>query len=274
MAGTLAALLVLRFDPSMLHAVNATTTNRLVAGAYSRLALAEHVVAMVGVSYAVGVVGLVFARKKQLVLVLLLLGSALLVPAYHLYKAELISLDKHLGFSLFFVMPVAGYALASFSGFLRASSPGGRYWLAGVAICLMLFLVGTAEAQNMYASWPSTTNLTYVFKTQVRPGSGRFLAEQYEVSQYNLRDMTYSWQWTGLDFFAYTDKQGHYYVGPEAYVKAINDGYFDLIQLNYGYDIQTAILISHAIEHSKKYDLIDVIPAFRIFPSTEAAHTE
>jgi len=258
-AGVLAAKVVLHFDPSMLHAVNATTTNRIVAGVYSRPALAEHVVQMVGLSYAVGLAGLVFARKKRLLIALLFLGSALLVPAYHIYKAELISLDKHLGFSMFFVMPVAGYALASLSGFRRAFSPG-RYWLAGVAICLMLFLVGTGEAQYMYSSWPSTTDLAYVLKTQVRPGSGRYLAEQYEVSQYNLRDVSYTWQWTGLDFFAYTDKQGHYYLGNEAYVKAINDGYFDLIQLNYGYDIQTAILISHAIEQSKKYDLIDVIP--------------
>jgi 4-amino-4-deoxy-L-arabinose transferase-like glycosyltransferase len=257
--GTLAAIVVLHFDPSMLHALVNSTTNRIVAGVYSRVALAGHVVEMVGLSYAVGLAGLVFARKKHLLIVLLFLGSALLVPAYHIYKAELISLDKHLGFSMFFVMPVAGYALASLSGFRWAFSPG-RYWLAGVAICLMLFLVGTGKAQNMYSSWPSTTDLAYVFKTQMRPGGGRFLAEQYEVSQYNLRDVTYTWQWTGLDFFAYTDKQGHYYVGPEAYVKAINDGYFDIIQLNYGYDIQTALLISHAIEQSKKYDLIDVIP--------------
>ena len=258
-AGTLAALVVLHFDPSMLHAVHATTTNRIVTGAYSRPVLAEHVVQMVGLSYAVGLAGLIFARKKHLLLALLFLGSALLIPTYHIYKAELISLDKHLGFSMFFVMPVAGYALSSLSGFRRAFSPG-RYWLAGVAACLMLFLVGTGEAQNMYSSWPSTTDLAYVFKTQARPGSGRFLAEQFEVSRYNLRDVTYTWQWTGLDFFEYTDKQGHYYVGAEAYVKAINDGYFALIQLNYGYDIQTALLISHAIEQSKKYDLIDVIP--------------
>lgn len=160
---------------------------------------------------------------------------------------------------MFFVMPVAGYALASLSGFRLAVSPG-RYWLSGVAICLMLFMVGTQEAQNMYWSWPSTTKLTYAFKTQVRPASGRYLAEQFEVSRYNLLDDTYNWQWTGLDFFEYKDKQRHYYFGNEAYVKAINDGYFVLIQLNYGFDAQTAFIILQAIEHSKKYGLIDKIP--------------
>jgi 4-amino-4-deoxy-L-arabinose transferase-like glycosyltransferase len=257
--GSLTALFVIHFDPSMLHALNASTTNRIIKGVYSRLALAEHVVAMVGLSYAVGLAGLVFARKKYRMIALLFLGSALLVPAYHIYKAELISLDKHLGFSMFFVMPVAGYALASLSGFRRAFSPG-RYWLAGVAICLILFLVGTGEAQYMYSGWPSTTNLTYVLKTQVRPAGGRYLAEQFEVLRYNLEDQTYDWQWTGPYFFEYTDKQGHYYVGDEAYVRAINDGYFDLIELNYGNTIQTDLLIAQAIEQSKKYDLIDKIP--------------
>jgi 4-amino-4-deoxy-L-arabinose transferase-like glycosyltransferase len=257
--GTLAAIVVIHFDPSMLHALVASTTNRIVTGVYSRLGLAEHVVALVGVSYVVGLAGLALTRKKHLLIALLFFGSALLVPAYHLYKAELISLDKHLGFSMFFVMPVAGYALTSLSGFRRAFSPG-RYWLAGVAICLMLFLVGTGIAQFMYSGWPSTADLTYVFKTQVRPAGGRYLAEQFEVLRYNLEDDTYTWQWTGPYFFEYTDKQGHYYVGNEAYVKAINDGYFDLIELDYGNTIPLDLLIAQAIEQSKKYDLIDKIP--------------
>ena len=257
--GTLAAIVAIRFDPSMLHALVATTTNRVVIEEYSRRALAEHVVAMVGLSYTAGLASLVFARKKHLLIVLLLLGSALLVPGYHIYKAELISLDKHLGYSMFFVMPLAGYALASLSGFRRVVSPG-RYWLSGVAICLILFLVGTGEAQNMYSSWPSTTDLLYAIKTQVRLASGRYLAEQVEILRYYTEDDTYTWQWSGNYFFEYTDKQGHYYVGNDAYVKAINDGYFDLIELNYANTPQTDILITQAIQYSQKYDLIDKIP--------------
>jgi hypothetical protein len=256
--GTLAALLVIHFDPDALHAITATTTNRTAILTAMRLGLAEHVVEMVGLSFAVGLLGLVFAGKKHLLVALLFFGSALLIPAYHIYKAEQISLDKHLGYSMFFVMPVAGYALASLSGFRSAFSPG-RYWLSGVVVCLMLFLIATGEAQNMYWSWPSTNELAYVLNTQVRPGVGRYLAEQFEVSRYNLRDDTYNWQWTGLDFFEYTDKQGHYYFGDDAYVKAVNDGYFDLILLN-GFNARTAFIISHAIGQSKKYELIDKIP--------------
>src|SRR5207245_4917568 len=39
-AGTLAAMVVIHFDPSILHAIDATTTNRVVLGVYSRQALA------------------------------------------------------------------------------------------------------------------------------------------------------------------------------------------------------------------------------------------
>ena len=259
--GVLTAIAVIHFDPSMLHALSGSTTNRVVAIAYSRLYLTEHVVQMVGISFAIGLAGLVFARQKQLLIALLFLGSALLIPAYHIYKAELVSLDKHLAFSMFFVMPVAGFALASLSGFQpRFRFGAGRYWLAGLAVCLILFLIGTQEAQNMYSSWPPTTKLVYVFNTQVRPASGRYLTDQFEVMRYSLRDDTYYWQWTGLDFFEYTDKQGYTTIGDEAYVKAINDGYFDLVELNYGYDVSTAIIIAKAIEHSNKYDLIDKVP--------------
>src|SRR5260370_15598228 len=119
--GTLAAMVVIHFDPSMLQGIAFTTTNRHTFEVDSRLGLVENVGEMVGLSFAVGLAGLVFARKKHLLIALLLLGSALLVPAYHIYKAELVSLDKHLGYSMFFVIPLAGYSLASPSRFRRAS---------------------------------------------------------------------------------------------------------------------------------------------------------
>jgi hypothetical protein len=191
---------------------------------------------------------------------LLFLGSALLVPGYHIYKAELISMEKHLGYSMLFVMPVAGYALASLSGFRWSFSPG-RYWLSGVAICLMLFLVGAGVAQSLYSRWPSSTGLTYVFQTQVRLGAGRYLVDDYDVLRYYLQHDAHSWQCIGPYFFEYTDKQGHYYSGDEAYVKAVNDGYFDLIELDFfGDHVPLDLLVGQAIEHSKKYSLIDKIP--------------
>lgn len=255
-----AAALVLHFDPQIVNAIANTSTNRVVIIAASHLALTEHVIIMIGLSYVVGLTALIFTRKRYLLITLLLLGTPLLLPGYHIYKGEQVSLDKHLGFSMFFLMPLAGYALASLSGF-RGRFLSGRYWLSGVAICLMLFLVGTQEARDMYAQWPNTSQLAYVLDTQVRPSNGRYLMEQFEVSRYNLRNDTYNWQWDGLDFFEYKDKLGRYYVNDDAYVQAVKDGYFDVIQLNYGgYYYQRDTLIAQAIKQSKKYTLIEKIP--------------
>jgi hypothetical protein len=189
----------------------------------------------------------------------LLLGTASLIPAYHIYEGELISLEKHLGYSVFFMMPVAGYALASLSGFRVAFSPG-RYWLSGLATCLILLFVGMGVAQNMYSEWPNTNNLTTAMRTQVRTASGHYLAEQRDVLRYYTQDITLSWQWISPYYFEYTDKQGHFYQGPEAYVRAVNDGYFDLIELNFGATAELDKRIAHYIETSHKYDLIDLIP--------------
>ncbi len=270
---TLAAQLVIRFDPQMLHALGATTTNRMVIASFPRPWLTQHVIEMVGLSYGMGLIGLLFARQKQVFMAFLFLGTALLIPAYHIYATEIVSLDKHLGFSMFYVMPVAGHALASLSGFrtgLQRTFSASRYWLSGVAIYLILFLIGVHEAQVMYYIWPSTTQVTWVFDTQVRLANGRYLAEQVEVLRYNLRDGTYDWQWVGLDYFEYTDAQGHYLTGKEAYVKAVNDGYFDLIQLNYGYNKQIANLITTAIKQSKKYELIKKMPAPNVYGNSDS----
>jgi 4-amino-4-deoxy-L-arabinose transferase-like glycosyltransferase len=254
-AGVLLVMVMWHFDPDILNGLQMTTTNRTVLIVSSRRGLVFHVIQMIGFPYLVGLISLIFVRKKQLWPVLLLLGAVLLAPAYHIYKAEQVSLDKHLAFSMFFLMPAAGYALASISGFFLTHSPG-RYWLSGMILCLVLFQLGMGEAQNMYAQWPSTNRLTYALNTQVRPSNGRYLAEQFEVSRYNLENDTDDWQWTGLDYFNYMDRQKHHYFGPEAYVKAVDDGYFSLIQLNYAYNHPYAHLITQAIKRSKKYVMI------------------
>jgi 4-amino-4-deoxy-L-arabinose transferase-like glycosyltransferase len=259
LAGGVIGTVMLHLDPTVLQGLATTTTNRAVLMISSRWMLIGHVIQMGGFSYSVGLAGLLFMRKKERLIIPLFLALALLAPVYHIYKAEQVSLDKHLAFSMLFLMPVAGYTLASLSGFFLVHSPG-RYWLSGMMICLALFQSGVSEAQNMYAQWPSTTLLSYVLNTQVRRSNGRYLAEQFEVSRYNLQNDTDDWQWTGLDFFHYTDMQGHQVSGNQAYIQAVRDGYFNLIQLNYAYNHPNAHIIAQAIVQSKKYTLIAKIP--------------
>jgi 4-amino-4-deoxy-L-arabinose transferase-like glycosyltransferase len=254
----------LTVDKAVFHAMSASTTSRDVIVKTAPLFLLHYIATLSGVAFALGALGFVLGGRRRFPLRLLLLGASLLAPAYHIYVGELISLHKHLAFSMFFIMPLAGYAVASLSGtYLSGPRPQlaiGRYWLSGLAICLITCSLGLQQAETLYGAWAPSTSLIYAMGTQVRLGSGRYLAEDFDVCRYYLRDETALWQWNSLDFFSYTDKEGHYLVGQPAYRAAINDGYFDLVELSYGYNASLAAYIAQQVEASKKYQLIAKIP--------------
>lgn len=274
----------LTLDKAALHAVSASTTSRDVVVKTAPLFLIQYIGTLGGVAFALGLLGVILGGWRRLPIGLLLFGSSLLAPAYHIYKGELISLHKHLAFSMFFVMPLAGYAVARISGFLDSSPISaqniallnkaenapiasrrrilsfGRYLLPGLAICLITFSLGTQQAQSLYGAWAPSTSLTYAMRTQVRLASGRYLAEDFDVCRFYLQDVTELWQWNSLDFFDYTDKQQHYLVGKDAYRAAINEGYFAIVELSYGYNASLAVFIDQQLRASKRYKLIDRIP--------------
>lgn len=246
-------------DKGALHAISASTTSRDVIVKTAPLFLIQYIITLSGPTFALGLLGLALGGRRHLLTGLLLLGSSLLVPAYHIYEGELISLHKHLAFSMFFVMPLAGYAVAHIGGYQHKLSLG-RHWLAGLAICLMLFSTGIGQAETLYGAWASSTNLVSAMLTQVRLASGRYLAEDFDVCRYYLQDETALWQWSSLDFFEYTDKEGHYLVGREAYHAAIHEGYFAIVELSYGYNAALAVFIGQELAASGKYQLIAKIP--------------
>jgi 4-amino-4-deoxy-L-arabinose transferase-like glycosyltransferase len=246
-------------DKAALHAIGATTTNRDVFVTTAPLFLIQFILTLSGVAFALGLLGLVLCDRRRLPVGLLLFGSSLLAPLYHIYKGELISLHKHLAFSMFFIMPLAGYAVARISGY-RPHLSIGRSWFAGLAIFLIMFSLGLQQAQYLYGEWAPSDKLMYAMSTQVRLAGGRYLAEDFDVCRFYMQDLTALWQWDSLDFFAYTDKQHHALVGQDAYRAAINDGYFVLVELSYGYNAPTAVFIDQQLRASKKYQLIDKIP--------------
>ncbi len=265
---TLAISLVVAYhfmDKAAFHAIAGSTTNRVVSNPSSRLFLFVHVLQMDGIVYAAAVVGfvLVFVRSQRLrLLALLLLASSCLAPAYHIYKQEFVSLDKHLAFSLFFAMPLVGYAVAWLSGYMQRTiaHSNGRYWLAGLAVVLLVFTLGTQQSQSGYASWANSSDLSYALHTQMRDGSGRFLVEDIEVARYDARDVTEQWQWNGLYYFYYVNAAHQQLLGDPAVSQAINDRYFALVELSFIYQPVEAQFIAQQMAASRNYDLIDKIP--------------
>jgi hypothetical protein len=255
------SLVALRtMDKQVLTGLSFTTTNRVSFIKTSPILLLQHIAALGGVIFVLAFIALFLIGWRRLPAGLLLFGSSLLAPAYHLYKGELVSLDKHIAFAVFFAMPLAGFAATHLASGFRSRSSINRYILAALAICLIAFSFSLQQAQNIYAGWAPSNDLTYLLRTQVRAAGGRYLVEDYDVSRYYLQDVTYPWQWNSLDFFSYTDKQKHQLLGEDAYRSAIQEGYFDIIELSYGYNAQLAVAINGDIKASKNYDFITKIP--------------
>jgi 4-amino-4-deoxy-L-arabinose transferase-like glycosyltransferase len=261
------------------HAIDGSTTNRVALIQKSPLELFLHVMQMGGIVYAAALLGLVlvFLRYPRFSLTaLIMFGASWLVPVYHMYKQEGVSIDKHIAFGLFFAMPLAGYALAWLSGYAQQaisnsraassstlqaiSSSNGRYWLAGLSVVLLIFTLGTQQSQTIFASWANTSALSYALHTQMRDGSGRFLVEDIEVARYNAKDTTEAWQWNGVYYFYYAVPGHKALLGDEAVVQALNDRYFAIVELSFNYQPAEAHFIAQQMANSKNYDLIAKVP--------------
>ena len=262
-AGFIAFLIM---DKQVLTGLSLTTTNRVSFIQTVPIQVIQHIVMMEGIFFGLGFLGLLLCSRQRLSTGLLLFSSALLVPLYHTYKGEMVSLDKHLAFSMFFLAPLAGFAITSLVSlwqkrFIR------RVWVVALALCLLTFPIGFQQAQNLYEGWPSSTQLTTFLRPRVQPGVGRYLAEDYDVLRYYLKNETDLWQWSSLDYFVYTDNEKHNLSGAAAYKAAIQEGYFDLIELSYGYHTPLAIQIYQSLATSKHYELVARIPIHNSYGS-------
>ncbi len=112
----------LSLDRQVLTGLSFTTTNRASFIETVPILVMQHIAVMEGIFFGLGFLGLLLCGRQRLPTGLLLFGSALLVPLYHSYKGELVSLDKHLAFSMFFLAPLAGFAIASLVGLWQKHS--------------------------------------------------------------------------------------------------------------------------------------------------------
>ncbi len=252
-------------DNNVLIGLTHTTTERVAIIPTSRIAIAERAALLAGGLVLLGGIGLILAGRRGLVVALVFLGSTLLAPAYHIYKMEIVSLQKHVVFSLFFAAPLAGYAVTRMSG-IGQGRFANRRWIIVLAVCLLVFSVGSQQAGELFHEWPNTQALMNVLLTQVRP-SGRYLAEEMEVPRYYLQNTVAFWQWNQLYWFYYTDKQGRQLSGVHAYKAAINEGYFNLVILRYGPNVATDYAIDSGLKSGAHYELIAQVPETTIFGS-------
>jgi 4-amino-4-deoxy-L-arabinose transferase-like glycosyltransferase len=259
-------IVFVNLDKQVLTGLSFTTTNRVSIIEAGPVQIIQHIAMMEGIFFGLAFIGILLCGRQRLPTGLLLFGSALLIPLYHTYKGELASLDKHLAFSMFFLAPLAGFAIGSFAGLLQKRSVR-HSWIIVLALCLVTFPQGLQQAQYLYEGWPSSTQLTTFLRPRVQPGISHYLAEDFDILRYNLKNETDLWQWSSLDYFVYTDKEKHNLSGEAAYKAAIQEGYFDLIELSYGYHTPLAMQIDQTLIASKNYDLVARIPIHNSYGS-------
>lgn len=187
-----------------------------------------------------------------------LAATALLAPLYQMHLHTLTSLLKHVGFGLVFASPIAGVALASL---LRAGARDPRRLGVALLACLGLTAAALDQSSSAFNQWPNSAAMVAAVRTQIRPVTGRYLAEEDEVPRYYTADLTQPYQWYGTYFFQYTDHAGQLLTGVPAYRQAIADKYFDLIILRYGPTASLDLQIDSQLKSQHGYTLIAVIPA-------------
>jgi 4-amino-4-deoxy-L-arabinose transferase-like glycosyltransferase len=255
--------------PTALTGVEVTTTNRAQGTDPASLILKDSA-EWGGVVFAASLVGAWFlvrlpraarhaalptARWQRMCLATLMVGAALLAPAYQLHLHTAVSLQKHVGFGLFFAAPLAGY------GIVRLVGPNLHRVQLGIAVAVLGFALGMSQSLFQFHVWPNSNALVQAILTYQQPGAN-YLISSDEVEIYSLRgdpDAEPA-QFSNTFYFAYTDAKGQYLTGDAAYTSAIDAGYFRVIAYSGTDSPAIEALIAEDLYHNPDYRLISRVP--------------
>ena len=274
LGATVAALLggaLYLAGPVYLKGVEFTTTNRFMGNIATSVLLRDSL-QWGGLTFALALIGAVAfllhprtepgeqiaepgGRVRRLALGLVLTGTALLVPADQIHLHTLTSLQKHIGFGLFFAAPCAGVGLARIVGdhFRRAQ--------VGIAIWGALLVLGMTQADELFNAWPNSTAFTHVMSRYLRPGA-HYLVEVDEVPIYYFRRDADAepHQFTSTYYIGYTDQQGQFLTGDAGYVAAIKGGYFRVVAYNFQTTPGADNVLARTLEADPDYRLAARLP--------------
>ncbi|GAA1229977.1 DUF3824 domain-containing protein [Kitasatospora nipponensis] len=255
----------------VLKGVQATTTDR-AHGTETALSLIRQSAQWGGLMFATAVGGLIAytvrgrmnesplvrtatgpGRKRRLMLGLLLVGTALLAPAYQIHLHTSVALYKHIGFGLLFAAPMAGIGMS------RLVGSHFRHPQLGILLWVVMLSLGLSQSVWRFDTWPNSTQMVAVLKQHVN-SHGRYLASADNVPAYYLRAQTRQDQWTSTYGIGYLDQGGKLHSGDDGYRTAIADGWFDLIVLDGVATPDTDRVVVAAIAQSPHYRLLGRLP--------------
>jgi hypothetical protein len=164
------------------------------------------------------------SRRRRIGLGIVLAGTALLTPVYQLCLNTDVSLDRHIGFGLFFAAPMAGVGLARLVGdhFRRAQ--------LGIVVWGAALILGLTQAGQLFGSWPNSTSLVSEL-ARYTGQDDHYLVENDDVAIYYLMgnpDAQFD-QFTSTYFISYTTGSGRVLTGTQGFLAAVRAAYFQAI---------------------------------------------
>ena len=260
-----------RAGPAYVAAITGTTTSR-PDGSVPVLTIVRESAAWGGVVTALAVFGAVAyairprtepnesiapagGRARRAALGALLAGTAFLAPLYQAHLHTDVSLQKHIGFGLFFAAPLAGLGLARLVGdhFRRPQ--------VGVALWSLALVLGMAQSQNLYGDWPAAGPLVQALSPHLRPGA-KYLVEAPEVPIYYLEgraDAQPDQFWSTYNI-TYIDSRGQTLTGNAGFQAAIRAGFFQIVAYDGGTTPAADAVIAQALRSTRDYGLASVVP--------------
>ena len=195
------------------------------------------------------------SRLRRILLGLVLVGTALLAPAYQAHIHTDVSFHKHIGFGLFFAAPMAGVGLARIMGdHFRRPQLAIAVW--GVALFL-----GITQASVLFNGWGNSTGLIKVLARQLKPGA-RYLVEVPEVPVYYLegRPGAQATQFYSTFVIFYVDPKGQTLTGNAGFEVAITNDYFQVVAYEGSITPGVDNILASELEKNPDYRLAAEVP--------------
>ena len=202
------------------------------------------------------------ARGKALPAVLA--AAALLAPAGQALLHTTVSLHKHVVPGAWFAAVAAGYALARLS---RVDPGHGWAAVMALPIAAATLFGSMGQAAALFRAWPDSAEAVAVLRSAVRAHPGQYLAEDYDVEAYYLRDQVPWPRWSDTWYFRY----GQAAPGAPSYAAAISRHYFSLVILDFGDTTAADTLITADMRRAGGYYVLARTGPFTIWASRAPA---
>ena len=184
------------------------------------------------------------------------LAAALLAPLHQAQIHTTVSLHKHVAFGAWFGAVAAGYALARAADVAREKG-----WRIAAAAAAVMSFSGVPQATQLFTNgWPDMGATEAVVARLVTTTGCPCLATADSVTYYDQLKTVYPGdlgEFTGPYYFYYWDAAGHREIsGTAAYLQAIRDHYFKVIETDPGEPLASEAAILKLIAQTPGYQQV------------------